>query len=100
MNRTILHLAVGMLIAAPLCSQQLLSQPQTQPLEKYLNPEGTIKLDPAVNGSLDVRDWSMNTDVDGTPRFIRKGSGSPAGTGDEFWDGQFKFPGANNYVLA
>ncbi|MBL8167513.1 MAG: putative Ig domain-containing protein, partial [Acidobacteria bacterium] len=57
-----------------------------QPLEKMLNPDGSLNLSTGFSGSLDVKGWQMEHAPDDAPRFVKA---SPLAPGDENWDPQF-----------
>ncbi len=111
MIRHVLRFLLFLLASSTLVAQQpQLTKLRGAPLEKYIKSDGTLSTPPGFTGALDPRGWSMQTDSNGTPRFVRapvisartNSPGVPlqSGAGDEFWDGRFAFPQVNNYVLA
>ncbi len=111
MKHCILGILFLLLAHCVLPAQQThLIQQRGAPLGRYLNRNGTLNTPPGFTGSLDPRGWKMQTDPDGTPRFVRESNvavntSAPevplqSGTGNEFWDDRFAFPQVNNYVSA
>lgn len=96
-----LILAVGALFN-PLLAQVLpaefgddIQQSQERiPLERILNPDGTVNLTLGIQGTLDPKGWRMTVDHYGRPRFVQAdgtlGVAAVASKpGDEQWDDRF-----------
>ena len=70
-----------------------------QDLDKILNPDGTLNVSAASQGSFDAAGWSMLAPAGGPPRFVRNSQRAqspnpitphaPQVAGDEFWSSQF-----------
>jgi hypothetical protein len=67
-----------------------------RPLSEILNPDGTLKVGPGVQGAFDPKGFRMVSGADGQPKFLPSGdkfpaSGeiSPAAPGDDYWYPQF-----------
>ena len=70
------------------------------PLERFLNPDGTVNLRSGYNGAVDPTGWNMlSGSSNGAPRFVPSAS-SAAAEGDEYWDARFGPPGTNGTVHA
>ncbi len=67
------------------------TQPQTQPLHRLLNEDGTLARTRGLSGTFDATGWRMLTEPDGTPRFVP--DAAAAAVGDESWDDRFALPG-------
>lgn len=64
------------------------------PLERILNPDGTVNLSSGIQGTLDPKGWRMTVDHHGRPRFVQAngtfGVASVASKpGDDQWDDRF-----------
>ncbi|MGE0886034.1 MAG: FG-GAP-like repeat-containing protein [Blastocatellales bacterium] len=66
-----------------------------QPLEKVLNPDGSLNFEAGFSGSLDARGWRLEYAPDGAPRFVPL-----LASDDDNWDSQFSLPGMNGNVNA
>lgn len=104
-----LHLLLPLLLllaaplTAPLVAQQTRcdEQPAT-PLERLLNPDGTLLDELGSPGAVDARGWRITTDSTGRPRFIRADSmrlDAVAVPDDQYWS-EFSLPGVNGPVEA
>lgn len=67
---------------------------QKIPLERILNPDGTVNLSSGIQGTLDPKGWRMTVDHYGRPRFVQAdgtlGVAAVASKpGDEQWDDRF-----------
>jgi hypothetical protein len=76
--------------------------PASEPLERFLNPDGTLNLSSGFRGSLDPNGWQLRLGEGGAPRF-EPAMAMPAdtqGTSLGRWDDRFGPPGANGVVYA
>src|SRR5437867_3474371 len=82
-------------VCLPAIAQNVpIAQPLT-PLERILNPDGTVKLHGQFHGALDVKGWQMRTDAKGKPRFVQHVESSAVVPADSLWDDRFGDPGMN-----
>lgn len=85
--------------------------PLTPSLERFLNPDGTLRLDRDFQGSIDARGFKLELDASGAPRFeplsmladstsdtLRDTTGTILG--DAGWDDRFGPPGPSGIVHA
>lgn len=61
------------------------------PLSRVLRPDGTLDRTLVTTGTMDARGYTMVTDADGTPRFLKDSElkFSAAGPNDIFWSDRF-----------
>ena len=57
---------------------------QSQHLDQFLQPDGTLNIPAGFSGSFKVRGWKMQTGSNGTPRFTQTTSADPS------WDADFE----------
>ncbi len=89
---------VSLLQGTALSQQGNLTRGQSEPLERYLGPDGTLNTPPGFAGSLDPRGWRMTTSgADGAPRFVQVTTTVPE---DSLWDDQFCWDPLNGDVNA
>jgi hypothetical protein len=98
MKRILIFLLLGSAVCVNVCASQ------SQPLQKFLNPDGTLKTPAGLSGSLDGRGWKMHTSPDGTPRFIpssiSKNNSALTDPVDAAWDSRFSIVSTDDYVDA
>ncbi len=75
--------AVAFGLAPPVWAQHL------EPLGKYLNADGTLRVPPGFSGSLDPKGWTMLAAGKGAPRFTSRLNDVNSVPEDTAWDDQF-----------
>ncbi len=68
------------------------------PIEKLLNPDGSINTHSGFEGSLDPKGFRMVNGPKGEPRFVRASESKAMVDADSSWDDRFTFAGANSIV--
>ncbi|MBI5022441.1 MAG: choice-of-anchor D domain-containing protein [Ignavibacteriales bacterium] len=74
-------------------STTVIQQQTTTPLEKLLNPDGTINTKSGFSGTLDPEGYHMVIDPKGTPQFIQTTESAAVVPADSSWDDKFVYSG-------
>ncbi len=77
-------------------------QTESQPLKNILNPNGTLNMEIASNGSFNPEGYQMGYAENGEPIFVSSSRDVPTTiqSGDEAWDDQFYVDGVDGDVTA
>jgi hypothetical protein len=102
MYRITIHIAcllMALMFAASITAAQTSRTDQSVSLERFLNPDGSLRGDLQSRRQFDAQGWRLRNAPDGSPRFVRadrRHTASPTSSAshpdDIYWDGNF---GAN-----
>lgn len=90
------------LLLTPQPSRADAKPPAGNPLEAWLQDDGTLDPGKGFTGSLDLSGWKLLSAENGKPRFVKGDKGGPVlfGTGAGVWDDRFSLPGVDGVIYA